>query len=235
MRVDHDISMLIPEVFSRMSDEERSAKNLIAEGALEPVPNIVVDGQEVEASRLGYRMTKRFATKYFGRIFLHPDLVFTPEMLSPELQGEDVYAESVATIVETHRRVAQSYIDDGTIALGVPPIRALLEVMANGQTSDGLTLQDDEFRKQFDRESVLASDWYRERLQSEKDQHVALLKRSADAVEDFVSRPHGATEERREVYVERLERLREELSDLEAQPLEDFAGTLGRQVRWNAV
>lgn len=56
-------------------------------------------------------------------------------MLSPELQGEDVYAESVATIVETHRRVAQSYIDDGTIALGVPPIRALLEVMANGQTS----------------------------------------------------------------------------------------------------
>ena len=235
VRVDHDISMLIPEVFSRMSDEERSAKNLIAEGALEPVPNIVVDGQEVEASRLGYRMTKRFATKYFGRIFLHPDLVFTPEMLSPELQGEDVYAESVATIVETHRRVAQSYIDDGTITLGVPPIRALLEVMANGQTSDGLTLQDDEFRKQFDRDAVLESDWYRERLQSEKDQHVALLKRSADAVEDFVSRPHGATEDRREVYVERLERLKEELSDLEAQPLEDFAGTLGRQVRWNAV
>lgn len=90
-------------------------------------------------------------------------------------------------------------------------------------------MQDDEFRKQFDRESVgSASDWYRERLQSEKDQHVALLKRSADAVEDFVSRPHGATEDRREVYVERLESLKEELSDLEAQPLEDFAA------RWAA-
>ncbi|MCL2471494.1 MAG: hypothetical protein FWF25_07120, partial [Propionibacteriaceae bacterium] len=42
-RVDHDISLLVPELFSRMTEQERSAKNLIAEGALEPVADIEVD------------------------------------------------------------------------------------------------------------------------------------------------------------------------------------------------
>ena len=32
VRVDHDISMLVPELFSRMSPEERDAHKLIAEG-----------------------------------------------------------------------------------------------------------------------------------------------------------------------------------------------------------
>ncbi len=232
VKVDHDISMLIPELFSRMYDDERKAANLIAEGALEPVPDLVVNGEEVPASRLGYRMTERFATKYFGRIFLHPNLVFTPAMLAPELQDEEVYAESIATIVKTHKRVAQSYIDDGTIALGIPPIRALLEVMANGETADGLTLKAPEFRAQFERESILASDWYRERLQYEKDGHIAFLTKSIAAVEDFLSRPQGATEDRREVFEERRDTLTAELAELQAAPLADYAGTLGRQTNW---
>jgi hypothetical protein len=36
-------------------------------------------------------------TAYFGRIFLHPDTVFTPEMLRPELQDADIFADSVRT------------------------------------------------------------------------------------------------------------------------------------------
>lgn len=229
VRVDHDISMLIPELFSRMTDEERSAENLIAESALEPVPDLVVDGEVVPASRLGYRMTERFATKYFGRIFLHPNLVFTPGMLKPELQDENIYAESVATIVETHRRVAQSYMDDGTISLGIPPVRALLEVMANGQTSEGWTLTDQEFRKLFDREEILASSWYTERLEAEKEGRVTFLEGSVAAVSDFLSRPQGATEDRRELFEARLGGLQKELVELEARPVQDFSGTLGRQ------
>ena len=115
VRVDHDISMLIPEVFSRMTDDERSAANLIAEGCLERVEDTEIDGRPVRASRLGYRMTQKFARKYFGRIFLHPHVVFTADMLRPELQDEGIYADSLDIIVETHRRVAQSYFDDGTI------------------------------------------------------------------------------------------------------------------------
>ena len=41
-------------------------------------------------------------------------------MLRPELQDVGVFAESVATIVATHERVAQRYFDDGTISLAMP-------------------------------------------------------------------------------------------------------------------
>lgn len=231
VRVDHDISLLIPEVFSRMTDGERSAANLLAEGALEPLPDLTIDGQLVEGSRLGYRMTERFATKYFGRIFLHPHLVFTEQMLRPELQDESVFAESVGTIVTTHRRVAQSYIDDGTIALAVPPIRALLEIMANGATSDGLGLRDDAFREQFSRESVLASEWYRERLASQRSSEIAFVERSIAAVDDFISRPQASTAERLGL-PDRRECLQGRLAELREAPLDTLNGTLGRQVNW---
>lgn len=232
VKVDHDISMLIPEVFSRMTDEERSARNLIAEGALEPVPDLVVDGEVVQSSRLGYRMTERFATKYFGRIFLHPHLVFTSEMLRPELQDEAVYAESMATIVTTHGRVAQSYIDDGTLPLGVPPIRALLEIMALGKSTDGLTLQDEAFRKQFERETVLASDWYAERLKSERASQISFVERSLAAVDDFLSRPQGEAAQRRLGLADRRGRLENELAALRDDSRTDLVGTLGRQIVW---
>ena len=139
-RVEHDISMLVPEVFSRMTATERTAANLYTEGALEKIEDFEHNGQPVLASRLGYRMTQAFARKYFGRIFLHPHAVFTEEMLRPELQDLDVFAESMATMVTTHQRVAQAYFDDETIALAIPPLRALLEIMANGQTAEGWDL-----------------------------------------------------------------------------------------------
>ena len=111
VRVDHDISMLIPEVFSRMTAEERSASSLLDEGCLERVEDVEHEGETVRASRLGYRMTQRFATKYFGRIFLHPHAVFTPGMLRPELQDAGIYARSMAVIVETHRLNGVTCVD----------------------------------------------------------------------------------------------------------------------------
>ncbi len=157
VKVDHDFSLLVPELFARMTPEERDARNLIAEGALEKIADVEHEGQRVPASRLGYRMTERMATKYFGRIFLHPDVVFTPEMLRPELQDVAVFAESIATIAMTHERVARAYVKDGTISLAIPPLRALLEIMADGSTSEGWQLESPEFRELFTRESVLAS------------------------------------------------------------------------------
>ena len=62
---------------------------------MERVENIEVDGELIEASRLGYRMTARFQSKYFGRIFMHPHVVFSAGMLRPEEQDIDAYAESV--------------------------------------------------------------------------------------------------------------------------------------------
>ncbi|MCM4190693.1 hypothetical protein PA07B_11804, partial [Cutibacterium acnes P07B] len=128
VEVAHDISLLVPEIFCRMSPAERDAKTLIEGGYLEKLEDYDKDGELILASRLGYRMTEKFMRAYFGRIFLHPDTVFTPEMLRPELQDADIFADSVRTISTTHARVAKAYFDDGTVSLAVPPIRALLEI-----------------------------------------------------------------------------------------------------------
>ncbi len=188
-RVDHDVSMLIPELFSRMSPAERDARALIAEGSLERLEDFEHEGAVVAASRLGYRITDKFATKYFGRIFLNPHVVLTPELLRPELQDVGTFAESMATIVMTHERVARAYIEDGTIALAVPPLRALLQIMADGVSAEGWTLHSPEFREMFTRAAVLASDWYAERLDAKQAAASARAFAGLAAIEKFVSTP----------------------------------------------
>jgi hypothetical protein len=185
-RVDHDVSMLIPELFCRMTPQERDVRALIAEGSLERVDDVEQDGVLVPASRLGYRITELFASKYLGRIFLNPHMVLTPEMLRPELQDPAIFAQSVATIVATHERVARAYIEDGTITLAVPPLRALLEVMADGVSAEGWTLHSPEFRELFTRESVLAADWYAERLDAKQAAASERAYTGLAAIEKFV-------------------------------------------------
>ncbi|HAP96931.1 MAG TPA: hypothetical protein DCQ95_00735, partial [Cutibacterium acnes] len=120
VEVAHDISLLVPEIFCRMSPAERDAKTLIEGGYLEKLEDYDKDGELILASRLGYRMTEKFMRTYFGRIFLHPDTVFTPEMLRPELQDADIFADSVRTISTTHARVAKAYFDG--VDLGGRPV-----------------------------------------------------------------------------------------------------------------
>lgn len=230
VRVDHDISMLIPEVFSRMTDDERSAANLIAEGCLERVEDTEIDGRPVRASRLGYRMTQKFARKYFGRIFLHPHVVFTADMLRPELQDEGIYADSLDIIVETHRRVAQSYFDDGTIELAIPPLRALLEIMANGTTADGHDLDSAEVRGLFDRDTVLNSDWYAERLDSKRQWAQNRAQAVVDRLEGFAGVPENAEASERLDVPSRLTAARAELARFGSDDYRAaLVGTLGRQ------
>ncbi|HRC60302.1 conserved hypothetical protein [Candidatus Propionivibrio aalborgensis] len=192
VRVDHDVSLLVPEVFARMSPSERDAKNLIARGALERVVDFEHGGQPVLASRLGYRMTARLASTYFGRIFLHPHAVFTDEMLRPELQDMDIFADGVANIVATHQRVAESYFTDGTVSLACPPLRALLEIMAHGRTAEGHGLESAEVRSLFSRESVLASDWYAARLDAKQRRDEARLTHAVASLYEFLDRTDSA-------------------------------------------
>ena len=182
VQVAHDISLLIPEIFSRMSVEERDAHNLIESGYLERIEDFEYKGRTVQASRLGYRMNQAFASTFFGRIFLHPDVVFTEEMLRPELQDEAVFADSVDIIVTTHKVVAEHYRADGSIEWAVPPLRALLEIMIDGTSREGWNLASPEFRALFERENILSSSWYAARL----DAKVARDTRQAhQAIEDL--------------------------------------------------
>ena len=85
-------------------------------------------------------------------------------MLRPELQDPAVFADSVEVIVKTHQVVARHYIDDGSIQWAVPPLKALLEIMYSGRSEEGWTLSSPELRALFERENILASDWYAERV-----------------------------------------------------------------------
>ncbi len=230
VRIDHDFSLLVPEVFSRMSPTERDAAWLLANGYLEPIPDIERDGRAIEASRLGYRINQRFVTTFFGRIFLHPDSVFTPEMLKPELQDPDVYADSVEVIVETHRRVAQSYLDDGTIAMAVPPLRALLEYMATGRSSEGWTLHSPELRELFTRENVLASDWYAARLAAKQKADICHYEAAAGRLELFQSEDANADPVERLHVQQRLAEAYAELGHVTQDAYRaGLVGTLGLQ------
>ena len=100
-----------------------------------------------------------------------------------------VFAESVATIVMTHERVARAYFDDGTISLAIPPLRALLEIMADGASSEGWTLDAPEFRALFSREAVLGSDWYAARLDAKQAAASGRADAGLAAIEKFVSTP----------------------------------------------
>ena len=198
VQVAHDISLLIPEIFSRMSTEERDAGSLIKDGYLERIEDFEYEGRTVQASRLGYRMNQAFASTFFGRIFLHPDVVFTEEMLRPELQDEAVFADSVDIIVTTHKVVAEHYRADGSIEWAVPPLRALLEIMIDGTSREGWDLTSPEFRALFERENILSSSWYAARL----DAKVARDTRQAhQAIEDLT---RFYTAENNEEVIERL-------------------------------
>jgi hypothetical protein len=183
-RVDHDISMLVPEVWCRMRNAERDPKFLIENGFLEKLENFDLDGRRVLASRLGYRITEQFAEEFLGRIFEMPGSVFTQEILRPEKQDMKSFAEGVDAIVESQRSVALHYFADGSVDAACPPLKALLHIMVHG-SFEGLKIDSPELRRMFTRDSVLASDWYAERLRVRQVRDVALWQRHIAALESF--------------------------------------------------
>jgi hypothetical protein len=187
-RVDHDISMLAPEVWCRIRVEERDPAFLIANGYLEKLEDYEHKGRRILASRLGYRITALFAERFLGRIFETPDAVLTEEILRPETQDPDSFADGVAAIAEAQQRVAEAYFADGSVAGACPPLRALLEIMRSGE-SGGKGIGDPAIRGMFTRESLLASDWYKERLHTKQERDVALWRRHLAALEQAMEDP----------------------------------------------
>ncbi|MCW5982609.1 MAG: hypothetical protein KIT09_31265 [Bryobacteraceae bacterium] len=183
-RVDHDISMLVPEIWCRMEVHERDPRFLIEQGYLEPLEDFEVEGRTILASRLGYRITAKFADHFLGRIFETPDAVFPEELLRPEKQDPAMFAAGVEAIVATQRRVAENYFADGSVDAACPPVRILLHVMARG-SYEGMSIRDPLLRLQFTRETVLASDWYAARLRAKQRKDVALWQRHIDALERY--------------------------------------------------
>lgn len=230
VRVDHDVSLLVPEIFSRMSEKERSAATLISDGCFEKLLDFEHRGKIVRASRLGYRITTRFVRIYFGRVFPHPHVVFTDEMLRPEQQDMDIFADGVDTIVTTHQRVAESYFADGSIEWAVPSLKALLEIMAKGQTAEGHGLDAPEVRSLFTREYLLGSDWYRARLDAKQKAETTLWKHHVQSLEAVLDQDHYADVAARLSLKPRFIRAQTELARVQSPEYrKSLDGTLGVQ------
>jgi hypothetical protein len=191
IRVDHDISMLVPEIWCRMRVQERNPKFLIDNGYLEKLKDFDYKGRRVLASRLGYRITALFADHFLGRIFEVPNTVFTEEMLKPELQDLEVYVEGINSIAEAMTRVANYYFQDGSIDAACPPLKALLHLMAKG-TYEGKTIEDAAIRGLFTRGSLIASHWYQERLQSKQERDMALWRKHLASLEAYRANAAGS-------------------------------------------
>jgi hypothetical protein len=185
VRVDHDISLLAPEIWCRMRVDERNPQFLLESGYLEKVCDFCIDGRTVLASRLGHRITALFVERFLGRIFETPDAVFTEEILRPEKQDLEQFAMGVDAIVDAQTRVARQYFEDGSVDAACPPLRALLHIMACGEYQ-GKGVEDPEIRRLFTREYLLASDWYAERLRTRQKRDIALWRRHVHALEEFL-------------------------------------------------
>lgn len=224
IRVDHDISMLVPEIWCRMQPHERDPAFLIENGYLEKLSDFAFAGRTVLVSRLGYRITADFAKHFLGRLFETPDAVLTDEMLRPELQDLDVYVAGVDNIVSSQRAVALNYFEDGSVEAACPPLKALLHIMAHGHF-EGRGSEDPGFRAMFNRDSLLSSEWYQERLRCKKERDVALWRRHVAALEQFQT---GRTAAGLPDLSQRIELARRELARVGSPAyLEELIGTIG--------
>ena len=181
-RVDHDISMLIPEIWCRLPIKQRDPRYLIEKGLLEKIDDFEYEGKKIHASRLGYRITEKFVHAFFGKVFDNPTIVFDDEMLRPETQGMEAYVDGINNIVEAQKKVARAYIEDGSINDACPPLQAVLRIMAEGDY-EGKTIDDPSIREMFTLDYLLNSDWYKERLVIKQQRDAALWQMNRDYVE----------------------------------------------------
>jgi hypothetical protein len=235
VKVDHDLSLMIPEIWCRLTPQERDPAFLIREGHLERLTDFDHAGRKVLASRLGYRITYNFVRTFFGRLFANPARVFDQAMLKPETQSMDAFVDGIGNIVETQRRVAQHYFNDGSIEQACPPIRALLHVMAHGQY-DGKTAHDPAIRQMFTREALLASDWYAQRLRTRQLRDVSLWKRHVDYLTTFATDDRNAEDVERLNIERRLTLAREQLRKVSSGDYaQSLTGTTGADPLGHAV
>ena len=227
LRVDHDISLLIPEIWARLEEKERDPDYLIQEGYLEKLDDFDFRGGRVLASRLGFRITDRFVAAFMGKIFDNPAVAMDEAILRPESQDLDVFVDGVKNIVEAQQQAAENYIVDGSIEDACPPLKALLHIMARGHF-EGKDVHDPDIRAMFSRDYLLNSRWYLDRLKIKQEREISLWKMHEAHLQEFLSQ-----DSHQDVAMEldikgKLIKVKERLNYLASQEyLDSLFGTIG--------
>lgn len=226
-RVEHDISLIIPEIWAQLKPEKRRPDYLIKKGQLEKLEDFEHNGQKVLASRLGYRITNLFVHGFFGKIFDNPSAVFDESILRPETQNMEDFVDGINNIVEAQEKVARRYLEDGSIEQACPPLKALLYIMANGEF-EGKDAHHPDIRAMFTREALLSSDWYKQRLEVKQQRDIELWQSHIDYLQNFLERESHADEARRLHISEQLHIANDKLKRVSAPAyLDELVGTLG--------
>ena len=125
--------------------------------------------------------------------------------------------------------MAHCYFKDGSIAAACPPLRALLHIMRDGHF-EGKELAAPRIRALFTRESMLASDWYAERLAAKQEIDCQHWERGVRALQSFLGKANYAEEAARLGIVSRLEHARRTLESVRAPSyLKMLSGSIGAQ------
>ncbi len=226
-RFDHDISILVPEIWARLEPEDRDASQLIKNNSLEKLEDFEYNGETILASRLGYRINENFAFRCMNKLFDEPLAVFNEKMLKPELQDMEAYIDGIKNIVEAQQKVALRYFDEGSVNAAIPPLKILLHVMAYGHYN-GKPLSDPELRREFNREYILQTDWYNERLELKQQKDIAFLNKQILYLKDFISDSNNYELVNGMNIKERLLKVEKALKHVESENyLEELTGTIG--------
>jgi phosphoenolpyruvate carboxykinase (diphosphate) len=226
-RFDHDISILVPEIWARLEPDDRDAKKLIENNCLDKLEDFEHNGEKILASRLGYRINKNFAFRCMNKLFDEPLEVFNEEMLQPERQSMEDYVDGIKNIVEAQQKVALRYFEDGSVESAIPPLKILLHNMAYGHY-EGKNLSDPELRKEFERDFVLQTDWYIERLHLKQQKDVTFLKRQMQYLEDFITEPNNKLLVEKMEIQGKLKKAEEQLKYIESEVyFDNLVGTIG--------
>lgn len=226
-KVDHDISMLIPEIWCRLSVQDRDPRSMIENGYMEKLQDFEHEGKTVQASRLGYRLTEDFVHAFFGRIFDNPMIVFDEAMLRPETQDMDAYVDGIHNIVEAQQGVGQAYIDDGSVDDACPPLEAILHIMAEGNFK-GKSIDDASIRELFTYDYLVQSDWYMERLKNKQSRDAALWRLNSDYIKQKLDETLDSEDDRRNKLNEQLAEAEDMIAIVTAESyVERLKGTPG--------
>jgi len=226
-RFDHDISILVPEIWARLEPEDRDAKELIKHDCLEKLDDFEHNGEKVCASRLGYRINENFAFRCMNRLFDEPLAVFNERMLRPELQNMDDFVDGINNIVEAQKKVALNYFEDGSVDAAIPPLKILLHIMAYGEY-EGKDISSSELRKYFERDYVINSDWYMERLKLKQQKDVDFYSNMVKYLNDFINNPENSVLIEDMNIEERLVKANSSLKHAQSEKyVEELVGTIG--------
>ena len=139
-------------------------------------------GRTILASRLGYRITALFVDRFLGRMFETPDAVFPEEMLRPEKQGLEIVrrrrGRHCGSAAARGAELFRGRQRGGRVpsAEGAAAHHGIRQIPRHQRGRSRL-------RAMFTRESLLESDWYKDRLKAKQAVDIALWTRHTAALE----------------------------------------------------